>query len=56
MVLYLIAKVKRKEQTQKKIFQVKMTSKDAKKPIVPSFMFLFIHLKFVILYVKKIKI
>ena len=33
-----------------------MTSKDVKKSIVPSFMFLFILSRFVVLYVKKIKI
>ena len=67
MVLYLIAKVERKELTfhlkheiilclkekKSKMFQVKAISKDVRKTIVPSFMFLFNLYKFVLLCVKK---
>ena len=66
-MLYLIAKVEIKEQTfylkheiillserkRSKMFHVKRISKDVRKTIVPSFMFLFNLLKSVILCVKK---
>ena len=64
---YLIAKVERKEETlylnheisfyqkekRSKIFQVKAISKDVRKAIVSSFMFLFNLSKSVVLCVKK---
>ena len=64
---YLIAKVERKEETlylkheisfyqkekRSKIFQVKTISKDVRKAIVSSFMFLSNLSKSVVLYVKK---
>ena len=64
---YLIAKVERKEETlylkheisfyqkekRSKNFQVKTTSKDVRKAIVSSFMFLSNLSKSVVLYVKK---
>ena len=66
-MLYLIAKVERKELTfhlkyeiilcqkekRSKMFQVKAISKDVRKTIVPSFMFLFNLSKSVVLCVKK---
>ena len=66
-MLYLIAKVERKEKSfyskheiifcqkekRSKMFQVKAISKDVRKTIVPSFMFLFNLLKSVVLCVKK---
>ena len=66
-VLYLIAKVERKEETfylkheiilcqkkkRSKMFQVKAISKDVRKTIVPSFMFLFNLWKSIVLCVKK---
>ena len=65
---YLIAKVERKEKTlylkheiilyqkekRSKSFQVKTISKDVRKTIVPSFMFLFNLLKPFVFCVKKI--
>ena len=68
IVLYLIAKVERKEKTfylkyeiilfqkekRSKMFQVKAISKDVRKTIVPSFMFLFNLWKSIVLCVKKI--
>ena len=68
MVLYLIAQVERKEYAlylkheiilcqkgkRSKIFQVKMISKDVRKVIVSSFMFLFNMSKSVVLCEKKI--
>ena len=67
MVLYIIAKVERKnnlfnlkheiilcqKETRSKMFQVKVISKDVRKTIVPSFMFLFNLSKSVVLCVKK---
>ena len=68
MVLYLIAKVERKnklfnlkheiilcqKEKRSKMLQVKVISKDVRKTIVPSFMFLFLNLsKSVILCVKE---
>ena len=68
MVLYIIAKVERKnnlfnlkheiilcqKETRSKMFQVKVISKDVRKTIVPSFMFLFFNLsKSVVLCVKE---
>ena len=67
MVLYIIAKVERKnklfnlkheiilcqKEKRSKMFQVKAISKDVRKTIVPSFMFLFNLSKSVVLCVKK---
>ena len=66
-MLYLIAKVERKEtfyskheiifgqkEKRSKMFQVKAISKDVRKTIVPSFMFLFNLWKSVVLCVKKL--
>ena len=68
MVLYLIAKVERKnklfnlkheiilcqKEKRSKMLQVKVISKDVRKTIVPSFMFLFFNLsKSVVLCVKE---
>ena len=67
MVLYLIAKVERKnklfnlkheiilcqKEKRSKMLQVKVISKDVRKTIVPSFMFLFNLSKSVVLCVKK---
>ena len=67
-MLYIIAKVERKnklfnlkheiilcqKETRRKMFQVKVTSKDVRKTIVPSFMFPFLNLsKSVVLCVKE---
>ena len=67
-VLYIIAKVERKnkffnlkreiilclKKRRSKMFQVKVISKDVRKTIVPSFMFLFFNLsKSVVLCVKE---
>ena len=67
-MLYIIAKVKRKnklcnlkheiilcqKETRSKMFQVKVISNDARKTIVPSFVFLFFNLsKSVVLCVKE---
>ena len=67
-VLYIIAKVERKnkffnlkheiilclKKRRSKIFQVKVISKDVRKTIVPSFMFLFFNMsKSVVLCVKE---
>ena len=67
MVLYIIAKVERKnklfnlkheiilcqKEKRSKMFQVKAISKDVRKTIVPSLMFLFNLSKSVVLCVKK---
>ena len=67
MVLYIIAKVERKnklfnlkheiilcqKEKRSKMLQVKVISKDVRKTIVPSFMFLFNLSKSVVLCVKK---
>ena len=67
MVLYLIAKVERKnklfnlkheiilcqKEKRSKMFQVKAISKDVRKTIVPSFMFLFNLSKSVAFCIKK---